>query len=105
HIGYYALHFAASPQGPKIVGLTNTNSAFVYVIDAFGVITKVPMHSYNSYAAQREVAEQPGAVVLKSIADSDLPNEFAGLNMELAQLLRHWNWSDSASEQPVSVVN
>jgi|GEM_PF-5012522 hypothetical protein len=84
---------AATPSVGKGVGLTYTNPEYVYVIDAFGVITKVPMQSYNSNAEQRAIAEQPGAVVLYSIEDSDLPKGFRDINLQLAQFLQHWDFS------------
>lgn len=99
-IPHYELRLSTAPldrQGEQAatqhVGLTYTNPEYVYVIDAFGVITKVPMQSYNSNAEQRAIAEQPGAVVLYSIEDSDLPKGFRDINLQLAQFLQHWDFS------------
>lgn len=96
HIPYYELRLNQAPLGPQAtqqVGLTYLNPEYVYVVDAFGVITKVPMQHYNSNAAQRAIAEQPGAVVLYSINDSDLPKGFRDINLQLAQFLQHWQFS------------
>jgi hypothetical protein len=99
-IPHYEFRLSTAPldrQGAQAatlhVGITYTNPEYVYVIDAFGVITKVPMQSYNSNAEQRAIAEQPGAVVLYSIEDSDLPKGFRDINLQLAQFLQHWDFS------------
>jgi len=103
-IPHYELRLSTAPldrQGEQAatlsvatsVGITYTNPEYVYVVDAFGVITKVPMQSYNSNAEQRAIAEQPGAVVLYSIEDSDLPKGFRDINLQLAQFLQHWDFS------------
>ncbi|WP_417663668.1 YjbF family lipoprotein [Pseudidiomarina donghaiensis] len=96
HIPYYELRLNQAPLGPQAtqeVGLTYLNPEYVYVVDAFGVITQVPMQHYNSNAAQRAIAEQPGAVVLYSINDNDLPKGFRDINLQLAQFLQHWQFS------------
>lgn len=95
-IPYYELCLNEAPLGQHAtqrVGLTATHPEFVYVVDAFGVITKVPMQHYNGNAAQRALAQQPGAVVLYSIDDSELPKGFRDINLQLAQFLQHWDWS------------
>lgn len=106
NIPHYELRLAAAPTSlntTKHVGLTPQNDAeYVYVIDAFGVITKVPMQHYNSNAAHRAIAEQPGAIVLHSIADTDLPKGFRDLNVQLAQFLKHWDWTHTAKSEVVA---
>lgn len=106
NIPHYQLHLAAAPIGlntTKHVGLTPQNDAeYVYVIDAFGVITKVPMQHYNGNAAHRAIAEQPGAIVLHSIADTDLPKGFRDLNVQLAQFLQHWDWTYTPKSEGVA---
>ncbi|MDX1525620.1 MAG: YjbF family lipoprotein [Pseudidiomarina maritima] len=92
----YEISFNAAPNASSIhVGLaTDLNQhEQVYVTDAAGQVSLVPLQSYNSTAEQRLLAAQPGALVLHSIADKDLPKGFRDVNYQLAMFLQHWDWS------------
>lgn len=91
----YEVSFQPAPPTAIHVGLATPLAAheLVYVTDATGKITRVPVQGYNSTPALRTMTEQPGAIVLHSIADKDLPKGFRDLNEQLALFLQHWDWS------------
>lgn len=91
----YEVSFTTAPNQTLHVGLATDLAEHdrVYVTDAFGKITRVPVQGYNSTPEQRLLAAQPGAIVLHSIADNDLPKGFRDINEQLAQFLQHWDWS------------
>ncbi|WP_369743371.1 YjbF family lipoprotein [Pseudidiomarina sp. PP-1MA] len=96
----YELSLNAAPQTSSLqVGLATQLSDHeqVYVTDAHGQISLVPLQSYNSTAEQRALAHQPGALVLHSIADKDLPKGFRDVNYQLAMFLQHWDWSANSA--------
>ncbi|MDT7526302.1 YjbF family lipoprotein, partial [Pseudidiomarina sp. GXY010] len=96
----YELSLNAAPQTSSLqVGLATQLSDHeqVYVTDAHGQISLVPLQSYNSTAEQRALAHQPGALVLRSIADKDLPKGFRDVNYQLAMFLQHWDWAAASA--------
>ncbi|UUN12754.1 MULTISPECIES: YjbF family lipoprotein [Idiomarina] len=96
----YELSLNPAPQTSSLqVGLATQLSDHeqVYVTDAHGQISLVPLQSYNSTAEQRALAHQPGALVLRSIADKDLPKGFRDVNYQLAMFLQHWDWAAASA--------
>jgi len=104
---FYAISLidpSRDPQ-PRQLGLTaeQHTSRLVYVINANGNISRTPSQEQeqSSKPEQRALAEQPYALVLRTIDDNDLPKGFKDVNVRLAQFLQHWDYSaaeNSATE-------